>query len=96
MEKKLFNRLLESIDEMKAHQRGEIDLPPERIHFVGEPDPREIRAGMNLTQEDFAYLLGISVRTLQDWEQGRRRPEGPAMQLLKVAAVRPDALLAIA
>ncbi len=96
MNKELSGRLLESIEEMQAHERGEIDLPPQRICFVGKPDPREIRASMGLTQKDFAHLLGISVRTLQDWEQGRRSPEGPAMQLLKVAVVRPDALLAIA
>ena len=96
MEKKRFDNLLRSIGEMKAHQRGERDLPAENIHFVGEPDPRKIRAGMGLSQEDFAHLLGISVRTLQNWEQGRRAPTGPAMKLLQIAARHPEILLEMA
>lgn len=96
MDKELFERLLGSIDEMKAHQRGEIDLPPENIHFVGEPDPREIRRRMGLSQDDFAYVLGISVKTLQNWEQGRRDPTGPAMQLLRIAERHPEVLLELA
>lgn len=93
MEDKLFNELVESIREMGAHLRGEIDLPPERIHFVGEPDPREIRARLGMTQEEFAAALCISVKTLRNWEQGRRKPEGPARALLRVAAVHPEAVL---
>ncbi len=96
MEKERFEDLLRSIDEMKAHRRGERDLPAENIHFVGEPDPRQIRAGMGLSQEDFAHLLGISVRTLQNWEQGRRSPTGPAMKLLQIAARHPKILLEMA
>ena len=93
MEKERFDDLLRSIDEMKAHRRGERDLPAGNIHFVGEPDPRQIRARMGLSQEDFAHLLGISVRTLQNWEQGRRSPTGPAMKLLQIAARHPKILL---
>lgn len=96
MEKQNFDGLLESIDEMKAHMRGEHDLPQENIHFVEEPDPREIRGKMGLSQEDFAHVLGISVRTLQNWEQGRRSPTGPAMKLLQIAAVHPKLLLQMA
>ena len=81
---------------MKVHRRGERDLPAENIHFVGEPDPRQIRARMGLSQEDFAPLLGISVRTLQNWEQGRRSPTGPAMKLLQIAARHPKILLEMA
>ena len=91
-----FRELLGSIEEMKAYERGEIEIPAERIHFVGEPDPREVRKKMGLSQEDFAHVLGISVRTLQNWEQGRRDPTGPAMKLLRIAAVRPDILLELA
>ncbi len=96
MEKERFEDLLRSIDEMKAHRRGERDLPAENIHFVGEPDPRQIRARMGLSQEDFAHLLGISVRTLQNGEQGRRSPTGPAMKLLQIAARHPKILLEMA
>ena len=52
-----------------------------------------IREGFNLTQRQFAAMLGISVRTLQNWEQGRRVPEGPARVLLQVAAKHPEAVL---
>ena len=96
MEKERFADLLQSIDEMKAHRRGERDLPTENIPFVGEPDPRQIRARMGLSQEDFAHLLGISVRTLQNWEQGRRAPTGPAMKLLRIADRHPKILLEMA
>jgi len=54
---------------------------------------KHIREGYNLTQEQFAAMLGISVRTLRNWEQGRRVPEGPAMVLLRVADQHPDAVL---
>jgi putative transcriptional regulator len=95
MDEQLFNDLTESIKEAGRHLRGEIDLPKDQIHFVGEPDPRQVRADMNLTQEAFAALLGISVRTLQNWEQGRREPTGPAMRLLQIAATHPDVLLTL-
>jgi putative transcriptional regulator len=52
-----------------------------------------IRERMGLSQSAFAALLGVSARTLQDWEQGRRRPTGPAQALLRVAERHPRALL---
>lgn len=96
MEDSLFNELKESIQEAGEHLRGEKDLPEETIRFVGEPDPRKIRDKMELTQKEFAELLDVSVRTLQNWEQGRRRPRGPARTLLKVADQEPDALRRVA
>lgn len=95
MDKELFEELRESIQEAGAYLEGSIDLPEEQVTFVDEPDPRAVRRTLRVSQSEFAALLGVSLRTLQNWEQGRRRPTGPAMQLLKVAAVRPDALLAI-
>lgn len=59
---------------------------------VAIPDVQAIREGMGLSQSAFAAMLGVSIRTLQDWEQGRRKPSGPALSLLKVAAKRPDAI----
>ncbi|HKV97301.1 MAG TPA: helix-turn-helix domain-containing protein [Gammaproteobacteria bacterium] len=56
-------------------------------------DVRAIRERMNLSQSGFAALLGVSLRTLQDWEQGRRKPTGPAYALLRVATHHPEALL---
>lgn len=91
-----FERLKASIEEMNAHRGGVVDVPAEQIHFVDEPDPRQVRARMGLSQGDFAYLLGISVRTLQNWEQGRREPTGPAMRLLQIADRHPEILLEMA
>ena len=94
MEEERFKGLLRSIDEMKAHLRGE-DVPV-RISFIGEPDPREVRERMALSQEDFAHVLGVEPETVQAWEQGRRDPSGPAAKLLQVAARYPEILLAMA
>lgn len=58
----------------------------------GQAEPSDIaalRVFLGLTQEDFAQALGISVYTLRNWEQGRRKPEGPAMALLRIAARHP-------
>jgi putative transcriptional regulator len=63
------------------------------VHFVDEPDPRQIRERMGLTQEEFAAALCISVKTLRNWEQGRRDPSGPAMRLLQIAAKHPEIIL---
>lgn len=58
-------------------------------HIESGRDIADLRAFVGLTQVDFARALGISVRTLQGWEQGRRRPEGPALALLRIAARHP-------
>jgi len=57
------------------------------------PNVKKIREDMGLSQSAFAGLLGVSVRTLQEWEQGRRNPTGPAQALLRVASKHPEALL---
>lgn len=90
MEKKMFDDLVESIGEMGSYLRGETE--PARVTFVGEPDPREIRAKLGMTQEEFAAALCISVKTLRNWEQGRRDPSGPAMRLLQLAEQNPEIL----
>jgi putative transcriptional regulator len=56
-------------------------------------DIRKIRTRQGLSQSEFALLIGVSVDTLQNWEQGRRRPEGPARALLRIADVHPEAVL---
>ncbi|MGH8397674.1 MAG: helix-turn-helix domain-containing protein [Gammaproteobacteria bacterium] len=56
-------------------------------------DVRTIRERLDLSQSAFATLLGVSLRTLQDWEQGRRKPTGPAYALLRVATRHPEALV---
>lgn len=77
MKDELFSELLESVKEGGAILRGEIQ--PSRSFQLDRIDIRQIRERYQLTQEQFAVMLGISVRTLRNWEQGRRIPEGPAM-----------------
>ena len=77
--------LLQSVREMKAGNRG-------RVHQVEVSPVAEARHKVGLSQGQFAALLGVSKRTLQDWEQGRREPSGAARSLLKVAEKRPDVL----
>jgi putative transcriptional regulator len=91
MKDELFNELVESIKEGGKYLRGEKDAA--EVSFVGEPDPRAIRGRMGLTQEEFAAALCISVKTLRNWEQGRREPSGPAMRLLQIAAKHPEVLI---
>jgi putative transcriptional regulator len=67
--------------------------PAARTFVLAESDVAAIREQYGLSQAKFACLLGISVRTLQNWEQGRRIPRGPARVLLRVAARHPDAVL---
>ncbi|MBF0135981.1 MAG: helix-turn-helix domain-containing protein [Magnetococcus sp. DMHC-1] len=59
---------------------------------IAIPDPRVVREKVMLSQSAFAGLLGVSVRTVQDWEQGRRIPSGPAVSLLRIANHNPEAL----
>jgi putative transcriptional regulator len=91
MKDELFAELVASVREGGAILRG--DQSASRTFSIQPPDIRNIRDGFGLTQEQFAALLGISVRTLRNWEQGRRVPEGPARVLLQVAAKHPEAVL---
>lgn len=79
--------ILEGIRELKAGKTGRV---------VNVPAVAAIRAKTGLSQAHFARLLGVSVRTLQDWEQGRRAPSGAARTLLLIAHKNPKALLAVA
>jgi putative transcriptional regulator len=90
MKDELFNELVASVREGGAILRGE--HTPSRQFVVDGPDVKRIRATYQLSQGEFAVLLGISVATLRNWEQGRRTPEGPARILLQIAAKHPDAV----
>lgn len=88
MKKQLFEALVESVREAGAIHRGE--RTPSR-QFVFEPqDVRKIREKLDKSQSEFARMIGVSVATLQNWEQGRRQPKGPARALLVVAAKSPE------
>ena len=91
MEEKIFNELMESIRQGKAIMRGEME--PGRKFAIDEIDVKAIRKQFSLSQNKFAQLLGISIGTLRNWEQGRRKPEGPARTLLRVAAKHPEVIL---
>lgn len=91
MKDELFNELVESVREGGAILRGEVEAS--RVMDFEDPDVAAIREEYGLSQTKFAALLGISVRTLQNWEQGRRHPRGPAKVLLRVAAKHPRAVL---
>lgn len=91
MDDKLFEELLASVKAGGEILRGERE--PSRQFQVDPLDIKRIREGYKLTQSQFAAMLGISVRTLRNWEQGRRVPEGPARVLLQVAARHPEAIL---
>ena len=86
MKRDIGQELLEGIQAIKKGEgkRVTVDLPP---------DVKTIRSKIGLSQSAFAGLLGVSVRTLQEWEQGRRTPKGPAQALLRVADRHPEALL---
>lgn len=91
MKDEVFNELVASVREGGAILRGEKEAT--KATTIDAPDVAEIRATYELSQAQFAALLGISVRTLQNWEQGRRTPQGPAQVLLRVAARHPEAVL---
>ncbi len=91
MKKELFEELLESVREGGAILRGE--RKPARAFRVDEPDVKAVRERYGLSQAKFAALMGISVGTLRNWEQGRRHPEGSARVLLRVVNRHPEAVL---
>jgi putative transcriptional regulator len=83
--------ILEGLQEIKAYQAGIGDL---RSRTLSPPAPAsEIRAKLNLSQAAFAGLMGVSLGTLQDWEQGRRQPAGSARMLLRIAQQHPEVFL---
>lgn len=90
MKEELFDELVSSLHEGGRILRGR--QAPARAYKMDAPNIRKIRTGYKLSQKEFATLLGISIATLRNWEQGRRSPEGPAKILLQVAARHPDAV----
>lgn len=91
MKRQHFEELVASIKEAGKIRRSE--LAPSRTFEFEAADVKEIRHSLELSQSEFAMLIGVSVATLQNWEQGRRRPEGPARALLRIAATNPQAVL---
>ncbi len=90
MKERAFDELVASVREAGRIRRGE--RRASRAFEWAADDVRAIRERLDLSQSEFAMLIGVSVATLQNWEQGRRRPEGPARALLRVAAANPRAV----
>jgi len=87
-ERNIGMEILEGIREIKAYKAGQIQL---RTRTLKRPaPPQTIRAKLKLSQAAFAGLMGVSLRTVQDWEQGRRKPGGPAEALLRIADQHPE------
>lgn len=91
MKNEVFEELLASVKEGAEILSGR--RKPSRTRQFTAPDVRAVRTGYGLSQPRFAALMGISVATLRNWEQGRRHPEGSARVLLEVVAKHPDAVL---
>jgi putative transcriptional regulator len=87
----LYAEVKEGLEEMVAIEKGRKE--PVRVHrFFTSEDIRALRERVGVSQRAFAAMLGVSHRTLQDWEQGRRTPTGPAMNLLRLYDAMPEAI----
>lgn len=85
-----FADLVESIKQADEIKNGTVE--PSRTFEFSPMDIKEIRNRLEKSQSEFALMIGVSVGTLQNWEQGRRKPVGPARALLKVASENPQAV----
>lgn len=91
MKKEHFDKLVSSIKEAGEIKAGR--KAPSRVYEIKPPEIKKVRQKLNISQNEFALMIGVSVRTLQNWEQGRRKPEGPAKALLRIASKNPGVVL---
>ena len=91
MNKSDFDKLVSSVKQAGDIKKGKL-APTRRFEFT-PPDIKKIRKQLNKSQSEFALMIGVSTSTLQNWEQGRRKPEGPARALLQVASKNPEAVV---
>ena len=94
MDEKHFAELLDSVQDMGRHMRGEA-VAGAIVREFPEPDVKAIRERTGLSQTQFAHLIGVKPKTLQNWEQKRVRPAGPARALLKIVEANPQALTSL-
>jgi putative transcriptional regulator len=92
MDKRHFDQLVKGVREMKRHMAGK-SVRGARTTEPAEPDVRAIREAAKISQAQFAKLIGVNLRTLQNWEQRRTRPTGPARALLKIVASNPKSAI---
>jgi len=88
MKDEMFNELLASVQEMDGIVQGKQNAA--RVTEFPMPEVKEIREKTGLSQSRFAALMGVSERTLENWEQGRRHPAGPAKALLRIVEADPQ------
>jgi putative transcriptional regulator len=91
MEKVLFDDLVQSLKEAKAISRK--GAKPSRRFDLARPDVKAVREQIGLSQSEFAQLMHVSIKTLQNWEQHRRNPTGPAAALLRIVMTAPEVAL---
>ena len=91
MKNKDFSELLTSIAHARKIHSGKVKTS--RVYKFHPVIVKRVRMKLHASQSAFAHMIGVSVDTLQNWEQGRRKPEGPALALLRVAEVSPRAVL---
>jgi putative transcriptional regulator len=92
MKKELFNELTASLEEAGKIRKGR--LKASRVFEYKPIDVKKIRSRLNVSQNQFSLMIGVSKSTLQNWEQNRRKPEGPAKALLTIVDKNPEAVLA--
>ena len=92
MDRQDFEQLVKGVREMKRHMAGKV-VRGAKANELAEPDVRAIRESAKISQSQFARLIGVNIRTLQNWEQHRTRPTGPARALLKIVASDPRAAI---
>ena len=94
MDKQHFDQLVKGVTQMKRHMARKPVRGAVTTELAG-PDARQIREAAQISQSQFAKLIGVNLRTLQNWEQRRTRPTGPARVLLKIVAANPGAIAAL-
>jgi putative transcriptional regulator len=92
MDKAHFEQLIHGVREMKRHLTGK-RVRGARITRLDAPDVQAMRKAAKVSQAQFAKLIGVNLRTLQNWEQRRTRPTGPARALLKIVASNPKSAI---
>ncbi len=93
MKKNDFDKLTESVKQAGKIRRGKMRASRTFKFKFSPADIKGIRHRLKKSQSEFALMIGVSISTLQNWEQGRRVPEGPARALLKIAAENPEAVI---
>lgn len=93
MDSKLFDELMQSVEEMDQIVQGK--QKPSRTFEYPSVEVRELRQAVGASQQSFAKAIGVSEKTLQNWEQGRRNPTGPALALLRLVDSDPEKAMGV-